>query len=149
MTSLPLSDLEARVTTPTKSQSKIIASADADTDKTVQILPQFHQDSPTPYSVKMVEELPSSTFRIVGQNGLGKSNLYYLHVNHAKDSPDLLPRINDELIKQSTSVYKLCSAFTTPEVGIAKMVPVSKLTLTRRKQRNQADSQVILDESQP
>ena len=147
--SSPLSSLEASITSPTKSQTKIIASADADTDKTVQTLLQFHQDSPTPYSVKMVEELPSSTFRIVGQNVLGKSNLHYLQVNHAKDSPDFLPRINDELVKQSTWVYKLYSAFTALEVGIAKMVPVSKLTLTGRKERNQANSQVILDESQP
>lgn len=147
MTSSPLRNPGARVSTPTKSQTETLASAGAATDKTVEILPQFHHDSPTPDWVKMVEEFPSSTFRIVGRNGLGKSNLRHLPVKHAKDSPDFLPRIHDELIKQSNWVYKLCSGFTTPEVGIAKMVPVSKLTHTRRKQRNQADSPNNLDES--
>ena len=132
MTSPPLGNLGARVSTPTKSQTETLATADADTDKTVEILPQFHHDSPTPDRAKMVEEYPSSTYRIVGQNVLGKSDLRHLPVKYAKDSPDFLRRIHD-LMKQSNWVYKLCSGFTTPEVGIAEMVPVSKLIHTRRK----------------
>ncbi len=148
MTSSPFNDLGAGIATPAKSQSTIMAGADA--NKFVRFLPQFYQRSLSLISVKMVEELQASTLRVVVQDGFGKSNLHHVPVNHAKDSTDFLPHVIDELVKQSTWGNKsqyLRTAFTTLEVGIGRMTPVSKLTLARQKQPDQADSRDVPDDS--